>query len=43
MLDSRSQEGSAPAGEPEFAGDSQTSDEAAPAAPAADLDDEIPF
>ena len=43
MLDSRGQEGAAPAGEPEFAGESQASDEAAPAAPATDLDDEIPF
>ncbi|HJO69811.1 MAG TPA: single-stranded DNA-binding protein [Rhodospirillales bacterium] len=43
MLDSRGQEGGAPAGEPEFASDSPAADETAPATPAADLDDEIPF
>jgi len=43
MLDSRGQEGAAPAGAPEFAGESQASDEAAPGGPATDPDDEIPF
>ena len=43
MLDARGQEGAAPAGEPEFPGESQAPDEAASAVPVTDPDDEIPF